>query len=193
MAEINYSVTYLEMTEKPKGPPPPRPDEAIVLMKAPQPPVHFFRYLFDAVGGDYHWMEFRDWPSEKLSRFIRNPAVDLTVLYRDGVPIGMYQLDRRVPGVCDLAYLGLTPEARGRRIGHWLFWVAIEEAWTPTQSGAPCRPVEKVTHKHCTLDHPSAEEMFEQAGFRPVRREERLQTVPAGMGFAPNLGDADRR
>lgn len=172
-AETRYTVTYLEMTAPPGKPPPTRPAEPLTLMAASQPPVHYFRYLYDAVGGDYQWTDLHAWPSEKLAGFVQHPAVHMMVLYRRGAPGGFYLLDRREPRVCDLAYFGLTPEARGRKIGRWLLWTAIQEAWdAPAQSGHS-GPIEKMTVNTCTLDHPSALSLYQRMGFAPCRREER--------------------
>lgn len=81
-----------------------------------------------------------------------------------GWTAGFFMLDWREGGVCDLAYFGLTPEARGAGLGGWFIRTAILSAWD--------RPgVEKLTVNTCSLDHPRALPMYQKMGFAPVRRE----------------------
>jgi len=50
-------VTFLEMKARPAAIPPPQPKGKIALLRALDPPVHFYRYLYDAIGRDYHWVD----------------------------------------------------------------------------------------------------------------------------------------
>lgn len=166
MTEIDYTVTYLEMDHRPTRPSPPMPAGApLALMRAEEPPVHFFLYLYRTVGADHYWVDLLEWPEEKLAGFVQDPKVELTALYRAGSPAGFFQLDFRQEGVCDLAYFGLMPEATGMKIGPWLLDQAVHQAWS--------REIETLTVNTCTLDHPAALAIYQRAGFEPVRREER--------------------
>ncbi|MEL6978024.1 MAG: GNAT family N-acetyltransferase [Pseudomonadota bacterium] len=173
-----YTVTFLEMTAPPRGAPPPRPAEPLALMAAPEPPLHFFMYLYRTVGADYQWTDLLAWEPERLAAFVQDPLVRLTVLYRAGAPAGFFQLDRRQQGACDLAYFGLTPEALGRGIGPWLLWTALQDAWATAPDPLPPEPVERVTVNTCTLDHRSALALYQRMGFAPIRREERRLGEP---------------
>lgn len=175
MTETRYTVTYLEMTRPPTVAPPPRPAEPLALMAAAEPPLHFFLYLYRTVGAAYAWTDLLAWREADLAAFVQDPMVRLHVLYRAGAPAGFYQLDRREAGACDLAYFGLTPEAVGRKIGPWLLWTALQDAWSATPDPSPPAPVERVTVNTCTLDHPSALALYQRMGFAPIRREERVR------------------
>lgn len=180
MSTVSYTVTYLEMNAAPVRTPPPRPAEPLALMAAPEPPMHFFLYLYRTVGAPYNWTDLLEWPEQELQAWVQDPAVSLHVLYRAGTPGGFYMLDRREAGVCELAYFGLTPESVGRRIGPWLLWTAIQDAWSAPQAqkGAPPpAPIEKVTVHTNTLDHPAALGLYQRMGFSPVRREQRTREV----------------
>ena len=48
---IPMTVTFLEMNAKPRNPPPPQPRGKIAFLKCDRPPTHFYRYLYDTVGG----------------------------------------------------------------------------------------------------------------------------------------------
>ncbi|HSC61507.1 MAG TPA: hypothetical protein VLC29_09750, partial [Rhizomicrobium sp.] len=50
-------VTFLGMDAKPAALPPPLPKGKIAIIKAENPPVHFYRYLYDTVGRDYYWVD----------------------------------------------------------------------------------------------------------------------------------------
>ncbi|MGI9499526.1 MAG: hypothetical protein ACR2P3_05785, partial [Geminicoccaceae bacterium] len=51
-AESN--VVYLEMTAPPDRPPAAAPP-GVEVRRAVRPPVSFYRYLYDTVGGDWTW------------------------------------------------------------------------------------------------------------------------------------------
>ena len=158
-------ITFLEMREKPVLP---RVEPAVggplALLRARRPSVHFYRYLYDAVGRPWYWTDRKRLDDATLAGIIQNPDVDVYVLYVVGGPAGLAELDRRTPDVVDLAYFGIMPEYIGQRLGPYLLARAIELAW----SAAPHR----VTVNTCTLDHPKALPMYQRFGFRPYARRE---------------------
>ena len=94
-SEIAYSVTFLEMTERPARPRPHPPMiHGLMLMRAETPPLHFFRYLYDAVGRDYEWTDLHALDDEALAAFAQDPAVSLHVLHLTGWPAGFAMLAR---------------------------------------------------------------------------------------------------
>lgn len=170
VAETTYTVTYLEMGERPTAPVPARPANInIALLRADDVPVHWFLYLYGTVGADYDWLDRFEEPREAVQAFCNDPAVSLTVMMLDGAPGGFFMLDAREAGTCDLAYFGLMPEAIGRGLGRWFLASAIEAGWE--EPG-----VETMTVNTCTLDHPRALGLYQRMGFSPVRREERTRT-----------------
>ncbi len=162
--EVAYTVTYLEMTERPEGPPPKLPDD-IRLEVAKAPPNWFFLSLYDAVGKDYEWVGWHEREQTELSATLQDPKVQLTVAYRYGWPQGFFQLDWREAGCCELAYFGLVPEAVGAGIGSAFLRVALHQGWAH-------EGVTRMTVNTCTLDHPRALAHYQNHGFRPVRTEE---------------------
>ena len=169
-AEIAYTVTYLEMTRRPDRPRPPQIlGRAMTLLRAEQPPVHFFRYLYDMVGRDYHWTDMHAWRDEDIASFIQHEAVSLYVLHVTGWPGGFVMLDSRKSPVCNISYYGLAPEAIGQGYGNFLLGTAVHMAW---DSG-----IEKLTVNTCSLDHPRALPTYQKWGFEPVRREQHVRKV----------------
>jgi GNAT superfamily N-acetyltransferase len=110
----------------------------------------------------------------ELAAIIADPAVDVHVLWRAGVPVGFAELDRRRPPEIVLTYLGLVPEVIGRGLGRYLLDHTVAAAWRH-------RPTRLWLHT-CTLDHPRALELYLETGFRPfLRRVERV-ALPAAAG-----------
>ena len=168
--EIPVTVTYLAMEKRVIQPPPPAPMVRTALLRAENPPVHYYRYLYDAVGRPYFWVERRLWSDEQLKAHLSNEKIALYVLYVGGVPAGMAELDFREKGIAHMAYFGLTPDFTGRRIGPWLLHQMVELAWG--------EGVEKVLLNTCTLDHKKALATYQRAGFVPYARSERMVLLP---------------
>ena len=163
-------VTFLEMPQKPSLSPPPQPKGKVALLKAEHPPVHFYRYLYDSVGRDYKWVDRKKVSDAALAEILADPQVELFVLYVDGCPAGMAELDFRLEGVGQLAYFGLLPDYVGRRLSHFFLYHSTVIAWS--------RPITKYLVNTCTLDHPRALPLYQRLGFVPYSREDRYIELP---------------
>ena len=168
--ELSATVTYLGMEAKPKGPPPPAPLLKMAIFKCENPPVHFYRYLYDTIGKPYFWIERWQWSDEKLKAHLAEASTVLYALYLGGVPAGMAELDFREPSIAQIAYFGLMPEFTGRRIGPWFLHQIVETCWAA--------PVTRVLVNTCTLDHKKALVTYQRAGFAAYARAERVVHVP---------------
>ena len=71
---IPMTVTFLEMTAKPSALPPPLPRGKIAFLRSEHPPVHFYRYLYDTVGGKYFWVDRKKISDDKLAEIIQAPT-----------------------------------------------------------------------------------------------------------------------
>jgi GNAT superfamily N-acetyltransferase len=162
-------VTFLEMNDKPSLLAP-RPKGKIAMLRAEHPPVHFYRYLYDTIGRDYHWVDRKKVHDEALAAIIQSPRVELYILHVDGCPAGMAELDFRREGLCNLAYFGVVPDFIGRGLGFFFLQQTVELAWS--------RPIQKFTVNTCTLDHRRALPLYQRAGFVPCSREERYIELP---------------
>ncbi len=172
--EVDYVVTWLEMTEPPRGPLPPRPSgRQVALLAARRPPADYFLYLYRAVGAEYEWTDWLARPLAEAEAFVGDPSVELWTMMLDGWPGGFFMLDARRASVVDLAYFGLVPQAIGRGLGHWLLATAVQVGWE--------RPgTESMTVNTNTLDHPRALGLYQKMGFRPVRRERLVRVLTRG-------------
>jgi GNAT superfamily N-acetyltransferase len=162
---VPMTVTFLEMTAKPAALPPPMPKGKIAFLRAEHPPVHFYRYLYDAIGGGYKWVDRKKKSDDEIAAIIHDPLVELFVLYVEGNPGGMAELDFRDPAGAQLAYFGLMPDYVGRRLGYFALYHSVMNCWT--------RPIPKLLVNTCTLDHPRALPLYQRMGFAPYAREER--------------------
>lgn len=169
---VPFTVTYLEMATPPAFEAVALPSD-IRLERAIDPPVWYFLALYDAVGRAYEWQDRFDQAEtdpEGLQAFVRDPEVTIWTALTGGWPRGFFMLDWRQPGICDLAYFGLVPQAVGQGLGRALLQTAIATGWR--REG-----VARMTVNTCSLDHPAALPLYEAMGFSPVRSVERSRRL----------------
>lgn len=162
---LPMTVTFLEMKGKPSVLPPPQPSGKVAILRAAKPPVHFYRYLYNTIGEPYHWVDRRRMSDAELGELVQCPEIELFVLYVDGCPAGMAELDFRQPKVGLLAYFGLLPDFIGKRLGSYFLYQAVYNAWA--------HPIITLLVNTCTLDHPRALPLYQRMGFSVYSREER--------------------
>jgi GNAT superfamily N-acetyltransferase len=168
---VDYRITWLEMTARP-GFGWPRQPLGIngALVRADAPPVWYFLALYDAVGRDYAWEDMHSLDEVELAAWLSHPDVALWTFMAQGWPQGFFLLDVQAPGVTELAYFGLVPQAIGRGLGTFLLRTAILTAWD--------RPgLEKLTVNTCSLDHPRALAGYQKHGFGVVAQETRRRVL----------------
>jgi GNAT superfamily N-acetyltransferase len=174
---IEVTVTHLEMLAPPASPPLAPPRDGLLLLRAEKPTVAFYRFLYNTVGEPWLWGDRRRMSDEALAAIVQHPAVEVTVLYVDGVPAGYFELDARVEGEVELAYFGLMPERVGQKLGPFLLDQAVRRAWE--------RGPRRLWVHTCSLDHPAALPAYERAGFRPFKRENLVGEDPRALGLFP--------
>ncbi len=175
---IACTVTFLEMTERPARPPAAPPDRLhVALLRARQPTVAFYRFLYDTVGAAWLWYERRALDDAALKAVIHDEGVEIYVLYVEGGPAGFAELDRRREPDIELTYFGLMPEFIGRGLSRYLLSAAIGIAW----SYEP----ERVWLHTNTMDHPRALALYQRLGFKPYRQERKTIPDPRVTGLIP--------
>jgi len=181
--KIESVVTALEMRERPASPTLPIPADRIAILRAENPTLSFYRYLYNTVGGPWRWWERRVMDDEPLSAIILDPAVEVYVLYARGVPAGMCELDRRVTGSVEMTYFGLMPEFIGRGLGGYFLRWGVDQAWN--HDPLP----DRVWVHTCTEDHVAALPAYQKAGFQPCDQWTEIIDDPAHLfeGEAPGL------
>lgn len=164
MAIVDVKVFYLEMLAWPTGNALPLPAGAVVL-HAKRPTVAYYRFLYNAVGKDYHWLTRGRMADAELDAVLANPLNEVHVLHIDGSPAGFAELDRRVPGEIEIVQFGLIPGFIGKGLGKGFLRWTVEKA----RGYAPNR----LWLHTCTLDHPAALPNYLKGGFAVY--EERMK------------------
>lgn len=175
IGKLRITITSLEMRHRPQPRELTPPSAKIKIAPAMSPTVSFYRYLYNTVGGPWLWYERRQMSDEQLRDIIQNPQVEIYILYVDGVPAGYAELDRRHETDIELAYFGILPEFIGQRLGPFLLNWIIDKAWS-------YQPRRFWLHT-CTLDHPKALAVYQQAGFVPYKTEEKIIDDPRMLGL----------
>jgi hypothetical protein len=103
---------------------------------------------------------------ERLTEIIQSDRTLIYVLYTDGTPAGMAELELRANGDANIAYFGLMPEAIGKHLGFYFLYQCCMSAWA--------QPIGRLLVNTCTLDHPRALPLYQRMGFKPYAREERF-------------------
>ncbi len=172
---VDVTVTFLRQEARPFLPPQPRPKNRLALLRAEDPPVHFYRYLYDLVGRPWNWISRRHLTDEELAAIIKNPAVHLYALYVDGVPAGMAEIDAVGASVVEIRFFGLAPDFIGRGLSRYFLSNVVNLAW----DFGP----REVRIETCTLDHPAALALYQKFGFTVFdQRQGRVELLPEQDG-----------
>jgi len=161
---VEVTVTYLEQTEPPPGLSPPKPARKIALLRSENPPVHFYRYLYRLIGDPYNWVSRRRMNDDDLKEIIHHPSVYIYVLYVEGVPGGLAEVDARDKSNHELKFFGLSPDFIGCGYGRYFFANVLGLAWS--------RSPDRVTLETCSLDHPTALSFYQKFGFKVFDRRQ---------------------
>lgn len=161
--EVEIRLMRLEMERPESLVPPAGKGDSVALLPMTNPPLHFYRYLVDRIGREWHWTTYLCFGDAELTERIHGERRDMRLLLVDGSPAGFFDLDRKADRVTELVYFGLLPHVVGRGLGKWLLSQAIHAAFS---AGA-----ERLVLYTCSLDHPAALGVYQSAGFRIVEEE----------------------
>jgi ribosomal protein S18 acetylase RimI-like enzyme len=134
-----------------------------------------WRALYAQVGGPWHWHDRDAWTDETLRAHLDRDAVRVYVVRAAGdetaTPAGgMLELERHEDGSVEIVYLGLDQRLIGRRLGAWLVYLAVQEAFRVGGS--------RVWLHTCTLDAPAALPNYLARGFVITRTEQYQTSLP---------------
>ncbi len=159
---VDVTVYYLEMLSHQKRSAP-APRDGLLVLHARAPSVPYYRFLYDAVGKQYHWLSRRKLSDDELAAILGDARNELHVLHVAGSPAGFAELDRRQPGEIELVQFGLTADFIGQGLGQWFLQWTIDKAWS-------YQPRRLWLHT-CSLDHPAAVPLYTKAGFVQFKEE----------------------
>ena len=169
-------VTYLEMTARPATHAGPAvPGAALVHVQRPE--LAWYRRLFARIGEPYLWFSRLVMSDDRLAAIVHDPLVEIYAVRIDGRDEGLLELDFRVAGECELAFLGLSQATIGRGLGRWLMNRALERAWS--------QPIARFWVHTCSLDHPEALAFYQRSGFVAFKRAIEYYDDPRLQGELP--------
>ncbi len=174
-APLNVHVTRLEMTAPPKQSVPVPVNIQTAILRVPDIPLSFYRFLYIRVGRRWHWVDRLRMSDAELEATVHHKMNSVTVLYVNGAPAGFYELFRQEDDCLELTHFGLMEHALGLGLGKWFLLQALYAAW----AAGPL----KLTVTTNTLDHPRALQLYQRYGFSPVATSETtvLPLSDAGM------------
>ena len=175
--QLRMVVTHLEMKARPAQPTLPAPRRT-ALLRAEQPTLSFYRYLYNTIGERWLWYERRAMDDAALASIIHDPGTEIYVLYSGGVPAGYAELNRRAKKEIELAYFGLMPEFIGQGLGRYFLSWAVNCAWAYEP--------ERLWVSTNNFDHPRALQSYQRAGFAPYHQEVLIFDDPRASGLIPS-------
>jgi GNAT superfamily N-acetyltransferase len=174
--ELAAVVTSLEMRTRPR--PGMVPDSPLRLVRWKQPTADAYRTLFKRVGAPWLWFSRLVLDDTALLAIIHDEAIAIwAAVDRQGVEIGLLELDFREGGQCEIGFFGFVLELAGKGNGRWLMAHTLNLAWRPG--------VERVWVHTCTLDHPSALSFYIRSGFLAYARAVEQFADPRLLGILP--------
>lgn len=182
-AEREVTTWYLEMLAASELREARRPATEHRIERVMQPTAAFARYLYSAVGDDWHWTDRLGWSKTRWDDYLARPDVQLHTLTVGGAPAGYAELEGQPGGDVQLAYFGLIAERIGQGFGGWLLTRAVQLAWQMPET-------RRVWVHTCTLDGPAALANYQARGFRIYRTEQKLRSTVTTPGPWPG-GDRD--
>lgn len=168
-------VTHLEMREKPVLRQVALPDALTFRQVAPD--LDWYRDVFGRVGQDWLWYGRLKLSDADLLKILTDPDVAVFTLSKDGKDHALLELDFREPGVCELAYFGLTSDLIGTGAGRYLMNEAITRAWD--------RDIHRFHVHTCTMDSQQALGFYVRSGFSPTHQQIEIDDDPRLLGLRP--------
>ncbi|MFJ8859221.1 GNAT family N-acetyltransferase [Streptomyces sp. NPDC102451] len=165
-AVSDVTVWYLEQTSPADLSPAAAPADGVTVARAGTPLPEFSRFLYTAVGGDVRWTDRLGLSYAQWQEIVERPAAETWVAYENGTPAGFIELDAQEDGAVEIAYFGLIPAFRGRRIGGHLLSYGVARAWDLTERHPERTPTKRVWLHTCSNDGPHAMDNYLRRGFR---------------------------
>lgn len=160
MEPLAVRVTELEMTAAPKQSLPVPVNIQTAIMRVPEIPLPFYRFLYLQVGRRWSWVDRLRLSDAELTDILHDKRNSVTVLYVNGAPAGFFELLQVDEDNVELSHFGMFERALGLGLGKWFLLQTLYAAW-----GSNPKVVRVSTN---TLDHPRALQLYQRFGFSPV-------------------------
>jgi GNAT superfamily N-acetyltransferase len=170
-------VTSLLMLEQPA---PTAPARSALRLERWAAPVDRDRYraLFREIGAPWLWRGRLVMTDAELAATLDAATTEVQVATRrDGMPVGLLELDFSAAGDVEIAYFGLVPGMTGHGHGGWLMAHAMRLGW---RAG-----IKRMWVHTCDLDHPGALGFYQRQGFVAFERGVEIYEDPRTEGIYP--------
>jgi len=157
---LEVRVTELEMTAPPKQSLPVPVNIQTAIMRVPEIPLPFYRFLYLQVGRRWNWVDRLRMSDEELTATLHDKRNSVSVIYVNGAPAGFFELLQVDEDNVELSHFGMFEHALGLGLGKWFLLQALYAAWNSNPT-----TVRVATN---TLDHPRALQLYQRFGFSPV-------------------------
>ncbi len=157
---LDVRVTELEMTAPPKQSLPVPVNIQTAIMRVPEIPLPFYRFLYLQVGKRWNWVDRLRMSDVDLTAALHDKRNAVTVLYVNGAPAGFFELLQVDGDTVELSHFGMFEHALGLGLGKWFLLQTLYAAWSSNP-----KTVRVATN---TLDHPRALQLYQRFGFSPV-------------------------
>jgi len=185
MSNIAVTTWSLEQTAPTDLLPAQAPDGDVRIVRAEVPSPEFSRYLYASVGGDIRWTDRLTWTYARWQEYLERPGVETWVAYDHGTPAGYLEFEPQDDGVVEIAYFGLIPAFRGRRIGGHLLSYGTARAWDLGDRRPELAPTKRVWLHTCSKDGEHAMDNYLRRGFTLFATEVKEETEVSAPGPWP--------
>ncbi|WP_326662799.1 GNAT family N-acetyltransferase [Streptomyces canus] len=165
MPNIAVTTWSLEQTAPTDLLPAESPEGDVRVRRAEVPSPEFSRYLYASVGGDILWTDRLSWTYARWQEHLERPGVETWVAYDRDTPAGYVELTPQDDGVVEIAYFGLIPAFRGRRIGGHLLSYGAARAWDLADRWPGLTDTKRVWLHTCSKDGEHAMANYQRRGF----------------------------
>ncbi|MFI6507914.1 GNAT family N-acetyltransferase [Streptosporangium sp. NPDC050855] len=161
---MDVTTRYLEQTSPSDLRPARPPSIEVDVVRAESPSPEFGRFLYTAVGGDWHWTERLPWTWAEWARWLE--GVEIWVAHHRGSPAGYVELAAQDDATVEITCFGLLPWAIGKGLGGHLLAAGTARAWDLADRWPGREPTRRVWLHTCSLDGPAALANYLARGFR---------------------------
>lgn len=167
-------VTHLEQPV-PAEPVRPALPPDVAAVPVTDPPLGWYRALFRKVGEEWLWVSRLAMEDAALAAILASSDIEVWTLRSGAEDLALLELDFRVPGACEIVFLGLAPDLAGQGLGRHLMALAFARA--------QARGAGRIWLHTCSHDHPAALPFYRAAGFVPFRHEVEVMPDPRLTGL----------
>ena len=123
-----------------------------------------YRDIYDQVGRQWHWVNRRYLNDHQLAALVHHSATEIYLLSENNQTIGFVELNFKFFPQVEIVFIGLIEGQIGKGYGPLMVRHVLEII--------QAREAKRIIIQTCTLDHPAALRLYQQAGFSAYNRKQ---------------------